>query len=81
MCAPCTLPVMAHLSDYMAEHGLSDDQVAEGIERSRPTVSRIRRRLVRPDWDTIEKIKNFTNGAVTANDFIDMPTSNPSEAA
>lgn len=58
-----------HLSDYMAEHGLSDEAVAEAIARSRPTVSRIRRRLVRPDWETIEKIKAYTDGACTADDF------------
>ena len=60
---------MVHLADYMAEKGLSDETVAEGINRSRPTVSRIRRRLVRPDWETIEKIKEFTNGASTADDL------------
>lgn len=60
---------MVHLADYMAENGLSDEKVAEGISRSRPTVSRIRRRLVRPDWETIEKIKEFTNGVSTADDY------------
>lgn len=60
---------MMHLADYMAEHGLSDEAVAEAIKRSRPTVSRIRRKLVRPDWETIEEIKKFTNGICTADDF------------
>jgi len=32
-------------------------------------VSTIRRKKVRPDWQTIEKIKEFTNGACTADDF------------
>ena len=58
-----------HLSDYMALHKLDDDAVATGIERTRVTVSRIRRRKVRPDWKTIEEIKRFTNGAVVADDF------------
>jgi transcriptional regulator with XRE-family HTH domain len=58
-----------HLSDYMAENHLSDEDVAKVINRSRPTVSRIRRKLVRPDWQTIEKIKEFTNGASTADDY------------
>lgn len=60
---------MVHLADYMADEGLSDDDVAKGINRSRPTVSRIRRRLVRPDWETIEEIKKFTNGKSTADDY------------
>lgn len=59
-----------HLSDYMTLRGLSDEQVAEKIGRKRPTVSRIRRGVVRPDWDTIEAIRKFTNGEVTADDFM-----------
>lgn len=59
-----------HLSDYMALKDLSDQQVAEGINRSRATVSRIRRRKVRPDWATIEELKVFTDGQVTADDFV-----------
>jgi transcriptional regulator with XRE-family HTH domain len=49
--------------------GLKDQDVATGICRSRVTVSRIRRRKVRPDWDTIEEIRKFTKGAVVADDF------------
>lgn len=58
-----------HLSDYMAQRGLKDEQVAAGIGRSRVTVSRIRRRKVRPDWPTIEELRKFTDGACTADDF------------
>lgn len=60
---------MMHLSDYMDAHKLDDDAVAAGISRSRVTVSRIRRRKVRPDWQTIERIKEYTGGIVTADDF------------
>jgi transcriptional regulator with XRE-family HTH domain len=66
---------MVHLADYMADTGLSDEDVAKGIGRSRPTVSRIRRRLVRPDWQTIEKIKEFTQGASTADDYQSLEVS------
>lgn len=58
-----------HLSEYMASKSLSDDQVADAIKRSRATVSRIRRRKVRPDWDTIEALREFSDGIVTADDF------------
>lgn len=58
-----------HLSEYMSLHELDDDAVATGIERSRVTVSRIRRRKVRPDWATLEQITKFTNGASTADDY------------
>jgi transcriptional regulator with XRE-family HTH domain len=58
-----------HLSDYMAIKNLSDQQVAEEIRRTRATVSRIRRRKVRPDWETIEAMKVWSEGAITADDF------------
>lgn len=61
-----------HLSDYMEANCLSDEEVAVGISRSRPTVSRIRRRQVRPDWKTIEAIKSFTKGASTADDYMTL---------
>ena len=63
---------MIHLADYMAANNLNDADVAARIERSRETVSRIRRRKVRPDWETIERIKKFTNGQVTADDFLSL---------
>jgi transcriptional regulator with XRE-family HTH domain len=59
-----------HLSDYMKAKNLSDQQVAKEIGCSRATVSRIRRRKVRPDWARIEKLKEFTGGEVTADDFL-----------
>ncbi len=61
---------MIHLSDYMDAHNLTDDDVAAALGRTRSTVSRIRRRKMRPDWETIEKIQEFTGGQVTANDFV-----------
>lgn len=70
---------MIHLSEYMAANNLSDAEVAERIERSRETVSRIRRKKVRPDWETIERIKKFTDGAVTADDFISLAPSEPAQ--
>jgi transcriptional regulator with XRE-family HTH domain len=70
-----------HLADYMVLKKLSDDDVADGIDCTRPTVSRIRRRLVRPDWKTIEKIRTYTKGASTADDYMDIGTSPISESA
>ncbi len=58
-----------HLSEYMELRKLSDEAVALEIKRSRVTVSRIRRRKVRPDWTTIEEIKRFSRDACTADDF------------
>ena len=61
-----------HLSEYMQINNLDDDDVAVAISRSRTTVSRIRRRIVRPEWETIEKIKAFTNGKSTADDYVSL---------
>ena len=57
----------------MESRGLSDEDVAGAIEVSRVTVSRIRRRKVRPDWSTIGKLKDFSGGEITADDFQDAP--------
>jgi transcriptional regulator with XRE-family HTH domain len=58
-----------HLSTFMQSKNLNDDQVAEAIGVSRVTVSRIRRRKVRPEWSTIQSLRIFTKGDVTADDF------------
>lgn len=69
-----------HLSEFMAERGLSDEAVADGVGRNRVSVSRWRRKLVRPDWGAIDAIKSFTGGAVTADDWIG-PLASESESA
>lgn len=61
-----------HLSDYMTEKVLSDEAVADAIGRSRVSVSRYRRRLVRPDWAAIEAIRTYTDGKVTADDWTEL---------
>lgn len=58
-----------HLSEFMADRKLSDEAVADAVGRNRVSVSRWRRRLVRPDWGAIDSIKAFTDGAVTADDW------------
>ena len=54
---------------YMERRGLKDEDVAPLIRRSRVTVSRIRRGVVKPSWPTMQAIKAFSNGEVTADDF------------
>ena len=58
-----------HLSDYMARNGLNDESMATAISRSRSSVSRYRRRVVRPDWETIQAIREYTGGKVRAEDW------------
>lgn len=59
-----------HLSDYMAEQGLSDDDVATAIGRHRVSVSRYRRKLDLPSWEVVQKIKDFSGGRVSADDWL-----------
>jgi hypothetical protein len=61
-----------HLSEFMESRKLSDETVAKGIKRSRVTVSRIRRRRVRPNWPTIQEIYIYSGGLVTADDFVEL---------
>lgn len=58
-----------HLSDYMNEKRLSDEDVAAAIGKSRVSVSRYRRKLVRPEWEAIEALRAFTRNKVTAEDW------------
>lgn len=79
MCAGCTSTGM-HLSEFMAERGLSDEAVADAVGRNRVSVSRWRRRLVRPDWGAIDALKAFSDGAVSAEDW-SGPLANETEPA
>lgn len=67
-----------HLADYMAgknpkRRPLKDEEVAEAIGVSRATISRIRRRKVRPEWETIEALHAYSGGKIKADDFRDEP--------
>lgn len=61
-----------HLSDYMYQRRLTDEEVAAAIGRTRATVSRIRRRKVRPRWGTIQILRRWSGAAITAADFEKM---------
>lgn len=58
-----------HLADYMAQRGLDDQRVADEVGTDRSTISRIRRRKTRPDWQTIRRLRQWSDGAITASDF------------
>ena len=68
------------LSQYMADHGISDEQMALRVGRHRSRVSRHRRGVERPDWNAIRAYHDATDGDVTANDWLDE-ASKPQEAA
>lgn len=53
----------------MFDKKLSDEEVSDATGLSRVTISRIRRKIVRPKWSTIQKLKELSGGLVTADDF------------
>lgn len=61
-----------HLSDFMEAKRLGDEDVAAQVGRSRVTISRIRRRKVRPDWETIELLRQWSEGQISADDFASL---------
>lgn len=63
------------LETYLSEHELTDEAFAALINRNQSTVSRLKRGVTRPDWQTLAAIANATDGAVTANDFMPVPQS------
>ena len=70
------------LDEYLTQHEITDAEFAKRIERDPGTVSRLRRGLTKPDWQTMPRIFDATNGAVTPNDFLPADaTDNSTEAA
>lgn len=53
--------------------GLTGTQLGEKIGITQGQVSRLEKGLHRPDWKTLDNIIELTNGAVTPNDFADLP--------
>lgn len=51
------------------------------IERHKSTVTRILKKEVRPDQDTMDRILRVTKNQVTPNDFFGVPASNDTRGA
>jgi transcriptional regulator with XRE-family HTH domain len=54
---------------YLEEKGFTDAAFAELIGVDRSTVTRMRKNGQTPGAETMRRIAEVTNGAVTANDF------------
>ena len=61
-----------HLSAYMELRNLRDEDVAAAIGVTRVSVSRYRRRLIRPSWRMIDKIERWSKRVVTSADWKDV---------
>ncbi len=62
-----------HLSEYLIENNLTQQNFADMLNVSQPTVSKWLQGLTRPSWEVIKLITEETEGAVTANDFLVLP--------
>jgi transcriptional regulator with XRE-family HTH domain len=61
------------LSDYLKENELTDEAFGEKIGRDRSSVYRLKNSQTKPTADVLQAIVNATGGAVTPNDFFDLP--------
>jgi transcriptional regulator with XRE-family HTH domain len=57
------------LTDYLSTSGVSDADFAEAIRVSRQAVHRYKHGR-RPKWSVLDRIREVTGGAVTADDFL-----------
>ena len=57
------------LAEWMALQGLDDDKLAEMTGFDRVTISRNRRGITKPSELLLERFREVSQGAVTANDF------------
>lgn len=64
--------VCMKLETYLKTNGLTDEAFAALVDLSQSQISRIKRDKSWPTRDVMERIAKVTNGAVTANDFIEI---------
>ena len=64
------------LSDYLREKSLTTTEFGRRIGTSHATVSRLATGKRRPGWDLLAKIIKETDGAVTADDFLEILDTN-----
>ena len=58
------------LSEYIASKAITASEFAREINRSVSTVTRIVNSESKPDWSTMARIEDATDGAVKPNDFL-----------
>lgn len=62
------------LTEWRAQEKLTMQQAADLLGLSQPSISRLESGKQRPDWDTLELLREKTAGAVTPNDFLSQET-------
>lgn len=66
------MPAMK-LSAYLSDKNLTDDAFAAIVGMSQSQISRLKRGISRPSWETVAAIERATGGLVTAADFLPAP--------
>jgi transcriptional regulator with XRE-family HTH domain len=61
------------LADYLIENNMTQQALADAVGVRQSSVSKWLQGMARPSWPVIKKIKDFTNDAVTADDFVELP--------
>lgn len=73
--------VRMKLRDWRLAKGLSMEQLGELIGLTQSSVSRIENGKNRPEWGTLDRIVEVTDGQVTPNDFTDLPPKDEQDVA
>lgn len=58
------------LADFLNQSQLTDEAFAASVGISQSQVSRLKRGVSQPSWDTVAAIERATSGEVTASDFL-----------
>lgn len=58
------------LLEYMQLKGMTDDQLADALNKDRTLIGRYRRGVVVPPLEVIAEIEKLTNNAVSFRDFL-----------
>lgn len=66
------------LSEWLTKNQIADTAFADRIGVSRQALHRYKNGR-RPEWSVLERIVRETEGAVTPNDFIEIPQPAPNE--
>jgi transcriptional regulator with XRE-family HTH domain len=62
------------LDDYLSQRGITNTQFAIDIGVERSNVSRLRRGLISPSFDMMQRIAKATEHQVMPNDFLALVT-------
>jgi transcriptional regulator with XRE-family HTH domain len=68
------------LSEWMKAAGIGDEALAQKVRElgspcDRSQISKYRRGLIRPNWQTIRALYQVSDGDVSANDFLELEAS------